>query len=238
MPDPYAPWLSKQVKAAERNAELANAGTAEGIDYGQRAKALRDALKQYEEHPRYSVEEIARVRGRLLGYANAIERAVPDRRALVTALREDAAALDTLTQQEGGSDAQVSTADSVTGGGAGNGPASENQGCETHGRADCEECYLEALAPQPVSQYVSGGEANWVLSTILDALRWTEPEEVDAAAFAVLAEGLELLSDGLPATGRVESWVVAVLEAGWNLAPSLEQVEQDTSKPQVGEGNG
>lgn len=66
--------------------------------------------------------------------------------------------------------------------------------------------------------------------TILDALRWTEPHEVDDTAFAVLAEGLELLQSAPEAPeAKEEAWITDVLNAGWELAPSLEQSEAMTT---------
>lgn len=56
-PDQHAAWLKAQVEAAERRASECVTGEGRCLENG-RAAGLREVLRHYEGHPRYSVEEI------------------------------------------------------------------------------------------------------------------------------------------------------------------------------------
>jgi len=76
-----------------------------------------------------------------------------------------------------------------------------------------------------------------VLTTVRDALHWTDPSETDEHAFAVLVEGLDLLAaDPVASEEREENWMTSVLNAGWWLMPPREEIDSDgNQQPQGGD---
>lgn len=210
-PDPYAAWLKERVREADQSRDEAMRADKENSrsHFAGRQEMAQEALQHYEEHPRYSVEELC---------SDAVIKAAGARTMEEHHFRpydEIArtfieAAFTFLTQQEVGGrigagpasgegkseqaalPAATSSADSVTtstqggdavdlrgpsgcagkrhvtGGGAGNGPASETCECG-HGRdqhysllstTSCSRCPCEAFTSVQHHSKPQVGEGN------------------------------------------------------------------------------